>query len=109
MVNKITMVSIDLNTVAAIGSGLIALVGGGAVAKVAAPALKKLGQLEQILKDADADVQASSKVAEDLQTLIQGAQNGSISAAAMVSIQNDAKAAAAAFAKTVSDSKALIA
>ena len=99
---------IDLNTIAAIASGAIALIGGGTVAKVAGPALRKLGQVEQLLTDAEADSQASNKVASDLQSLINGAQSGSVNAAQLQLIQVDAKAAASAFAKTVSDAKALV-
>ena len=98
----------DYNTIAAIGSGIIALAGGGIVAKVVAPAMRKLGQVEQLLSDAESDVQDSQKVAADLQTLLAGAQNGSIGAAALVGIQSDAQSAAVAFAKTVSDAKALV-
>ena len=96
---------IDLNIVAAIASGIVTVFGLG---KYAVPAVRKLGQVGQLMSDADQDVQASARVVSDLNIVMQGAQNGTITAVALQSVVTDAQAAAAAFAKTVSDAKALV-
>lgn len=94
--------SIDYNTIAALASGVVAVFG---LAKYAVPASRKLGQIDQVIKDASADTSTADKLVTDVQQVVSA---GSVTAAQLQTLQADAVACSAAFKKTVSDVKAAL-